>query len=444
VQQKFAWGPHCSGHAGREPVVWFDCGRIARIRRKSFDETARLVTPAGNKIRNIQRALAQTGVDGWLFYDFLHRDPIAYSVLGLEGGLAKRRWFYLIPASGSPRKLVHRIEALALESLPGRRYFYASRQELEAGLRQLLDGLKVVAMQYSPQARNPYVGTVDAGTVELVRRSGVRVVSSGDLVQRFEACWSDRQLASHLAAGRKIDRIVQQAFRQAAAALRTDRRLTEYDLQQWMVEAFHREGLTADSPPIVAFGPNSGNPHYEPTRARSARIRPGGVLLLDVWGKLDCPGSVYYDVTWVAFTASEVPPRVERVFEVVRQARDAAIAFVRRAVEQQRPVRGWQVDRVARNVIERAGFGPYFTHRTGHNIGTEVHGNGAHLDSFEMPDDRRILPRTCFSVEPGIYLRDFGIRSEVNVYVDRQQARVTGAVQQNVLLLAETAREAGE
>jgi Xaa-Pro dipeptidase len=403
------------------------------------------MTPARTSIRSIQRALVEAGVDGWLFYDFLHRDPMAYSVLGLGRGLAKRRWFYLIPAAGSPRKLVHRIEALALESLPGRRLLYASRQELEAGLRELLAGVKVVAMQYSPQARNPYVSTVDAGTVELVRRSGVRVVSSGDLVQQFEACWTDRQLASHLAAGRKIDRIVQQAFRQATAALRAGRRLTEYDLQQWMAEAFRREGLTADSAPIVAFGPNSANPHYEPTPARSATIRPGGVLLLDVWGKLDRPGSVYYDVTWVAFTAAGVPERVRRVFEVVRQARDAAIAFVRRAVEQQRPVRGWQVDRVARRVIERAGFGPYFTHRTGHNIGTEVHGNGAHLDSFEMPEDRRILPRTCFSVEPGIYLRDFGIRSEVNVYVDRRQARVTGAVQQNILpLLAETVGQAGK
>lgn len=391
---------------------------------------------AHSRIRAIQAELAAAGVDGWLFCDFSQRDPLAYRILQLEPGLAKRRWFYLVPARGQPRKLVHRIEARALASLPGERRLYASWQELEAGLRQLLVGQRIVAMQYSPQGRNPYIGTVDAGTVELVRRSGVRrVVSSGDLVQKFEACWSSRQLAMHLAAGRKIDRLVRRTFQQVATALRRDRRLTEYDVQQEMAAALAREGLVADGPPIVAFGPHSADPHYEPRPRTSARIQPGGVLLLDVWGKVEHPDSVYYDVTWVAFTGLTVPSAVARIFEIVRQARDAAVAFVRRAAQQGRPIRGRQVDRVARRVIEAAGFGQYFTHRTGHSIGREVHGNGAHLDDFEMPDDRRILPGACFSVEPGIYLRRFGIRSEVNVFVEARDARVTGAVQQQVIPL---------
>jgi Xaa-Pro dipeptidase len=386
-------------------------------------------------IQSIQKELRSARIDAWLFYDFLHRDSIAYRILGLNEGLAKRRWFYVVPARGNPRKLVHRIEARMLDALPGVKFSYSSRRELETGLARLLDGFRTVAMQYSPKGENPYVGTVDAGTIELVRSCGVKLVTSADLVQRFEARWNPAQLRSHLAAGKAIDGIVQGAFDRAAGFLRRGRRLTEYDLQQWMWARFDDAGVVADSPPIVAAGAHSGDPHYEPAPRRSAVIRAGEVLLLDVWGKTKVPGSVYYDVTWTAFTSDRVPPHVAKIFGIVRQARDAAIDFVRKSAGAGRSIQGWQVDRACRSVIEKAGYGEHFTHRTGHSIGREVHGNGANIDDLEMHDTRRLIPGTCFSVEPGIYLPEFGVRSEVDVYMQPGAARVTGPIQQEMIPL---------
>jgi Xaa-Pro dipeptidase len=386
-------------------------------------------------IQAIQKELRAGGIDGWLFYDILHRDPIAYRVLDLPHALAKRRWFYLIPARGTPRKLVHRIEAGMLDSLPGRKLVYSSRKELVEGLGRVLDGTGTVAMQYSPRNDNPYVGTVDAGTVELVRSKRAKVVSSANLVQKFEARWSPAQLRSHLGAGAAIDRIVAGAFHRAADFLRRGRRLTEYDLQQWMWDKFAEAGITADGPAIVATGPNSGNPHYEPTARNCAVIRPGTVLLLDVWGKTKDPGSVYYDITWTAFAGDKIPSDVAKIFRIVRDARDAAVTFVQQSVAEGRQLEGWEVDRACRSVIDRAGYGRRFTHRTGHNIGQEVHGNGANMDDLEMHDTRRVIPQTCFSIEPGIYLDRYGIRNEVDVYVDERRARVTGAVQNEMIAL---------
>jgi Xaa-Pro dipeptidase len=380
-------------------------------------------------IAAIQAELRASGLDGWLFYDIFHRDPIAYSVLGLPEGLAKRRWYYLIPAHGRPAKLVHKIEAGALDSLPGAKIEYMSHEDLHRGLGRLLTKMRKVAMQYSPKNNIPLVSTVDAGTVELVRSMGCKVVTSADLVQKFEASWTPEQLRSHLEAGRLVDRITQDAFRRAASFVREKKVRSEYELQQWMAEQFKLHGLVSDSPPIVGAGPSSGNPHYEPGAHNSRPIRAGNVLLLDVWAKLNKPGSVYYDITWTAYLGDRVPPKVEKVFRAVTQARDAAVDFARRSIAAGRSIKGWQVDRAAREVIRKAGFGKYFTHRTGHNIGQEVHGTGANMDGIEMHDDRSIVPRTCFSVEPGIYLPEFGIRSEVDVYVSESEAKVTGTVQ---------------
>ncbi len=387
------------------------------------------------QIQEIQKQLRSSRVDGWLFYDILHRDPIAYNVLGLGEAAPKRRWYYLVPARGVPRKLVHRIEPGMLDRLPGGKQLYSARQELEQGLGRLLAGTRKVAMQYSPLNENPYVGTIDAGTIELVRSKRVKVVSSADLVQRFEARWTPAQLRSHLAAGRAIDRITAAAFDRAGDFLRRGRRLTEYDLQQWMWEKFGEAGITADGAAIVATGPNSGNPHYEPTPRHSAVIRPGNVLLLDVWGKTKDPAAVYYDITWTGFGADHIPASVNRIFQIVREARDSAVRFVKQSVAQGKQIEGWQVDRACRSVIERAGYGRYFTHRTGHNIGREVHGNGANMDNLEMHDTRRVMPGTCFSVEPGIYRAEYGIRSEVDVYVGEGRARVTGAIQTEMIPL---------
>jgi len=386
-------------------------------------------------IAAIQAELRASGLDGWLFYDVLHRDPIAYSVLGLHEVMAKRRWFYLIPAHGRPAKLVHKIEAGSLDSLPGAKIEYMSREELLRGLAKLLGRMSKVAMQYSPKSNITSVATVDAGTVELVRSMKTRVVTSADLVQKFEAVWTPEQLRSHLEAGRLVDRITQDAFRRAASFVREKKVRTEYELQQWMAEQFKLCGLISDSAPIVGAGPSSGNPHYEPMPKGSRPIRAGNVLLLDVWAKLNKPGSVYYDITWTAYLGTRVPPKVEKVFRAVSQARDAAVDFARRSITAGRTIQGWQVDGAARDVIRKAGFARYFTHRTGHNIGQEVHGTGANMDGIEMYDDRSIVPRTCFSVEPGIYLPEFGIRSEVDVYVSESEARVTGAVQTEMAAL---------
>ena len=385
-------------------------------------------------IKAIQDELRTGKLDAWLFYDFRHRDPIAHRVLGLDAaGMATRRWFYLVPAKGEPRKLVHRIESGVLDSLPGQKLIYGSQEQLRKNLPRLLGRAKNIAMQYSPRNAIPYVSMVDAGTVELVRGLGRKVVSSADLVQKFEACWTPAQLESHLAAGRVIDRLTQEAFAQAAGHVRDKAPLTEYDLQQWILGQFRRNSIVTDEAPIVAVGPHSGDPHDELKPGASAPIREGDLLLLDIWGKTKAPASVYYDITWVGYLGAKVPEKHAGVFSIVKEARDRAVAVVRDAVASGRPIQGWQVDKVAREVIRKAGYAKHFVHRTGHNIGQEVHGNGANMDGLETQDVRRIIPRTCFSVEPGIYLPEFGIRSEVNVYVEEQQARVTGAVQREIL-----------
>jgi Xaa-Pro dipeptidase len=386
-------------------------------------------------IQAIQKALREEKMDGWLFYDILHRDPIAYRVLGLHDAMAKRRWFYWIPAKGAPKKLVHRIESFTLDSLPGEKLQYAERSELEKNLAKLLGRAKIVAMQYSPNNAIPQISLVDAGTVDLLRSLKKKVVGSANLIQKFEAVWSAEQHAGHVEAGKRIDKITQDAFSHAAKLVRSKTAFTEYDLQQWMAEQFRANGLTADSAPIVAVGPHSGDPHYEPKKEGSSQIKEGDLLLLDVWGKLDKPGSVYYDITWMGYFGARVPEKYAKVFAVAKQARDAAVNFARETTAAGKTFEGWQVDRAARDVIKKAGFGKYFVHRTGHSIGQEVHGAGANMDDLESHDVRRVIPHTCFSVEPGIYQPEFGVRTEVDVYVGEKEAGVTGAVQSEILAL---------
>jgi Xaa-Pro dipeptidase len=387
-------------------------------------------------IKAIQKELKASKMDGWLFYDHHHRDPIAAHILNLDGnGMATRRWFYFIPSRGEPRKLVHRIEQGALDSLEGRRSVYSSWEELHKGLGKLLSGATKIAMQYSPENNIPYIGLVDAGTVELVRKLKKKVVSSADLVQTFEASWTAEQFESHLSAGRIVDRITHQAFRRAATFVREGKPITEAELQQWIMSEFRANDLTTAEPPIAAVQPNNGNPHYEPKAESSRPIRAGDLLLLDVWAKNTRPGSVYYDVTWVGYLGERVPGTYAKIFGIVKQARDAAVSFVQESVARGRTIHGWEVDRVARETIRKAGYAKYFVHRTGHSIGQEVHGNGANMDGLETRDDRKIVPNTCFSIEPGIYLPEFGIRSEVNLHVSESEARVTGAIQEEILPL---------
>jgi len=390
-------------------------------------------------IKAIQAALRESNLDGWLFYDHHHRDPIAYRVLGIAPQMCTRRWYYLIPAEGEPAKLVHRIERGNLEGLSGAELLYSSWKEQRECLRKILRGKRRLAMQYSPLNDIPYVGLVDAGTIELVRSFGVEVVSSADLVQLFEARWSAEALASHFEAGKAVHAIVRQAFATIADAVRGGKTIGEYDLQQEMVRLYETCGLEADEPPIVAVNENTANPHYSPAAATSRAIGANDFVLLDVWAKRRKPGAVYFDITWTGYVGEEVPRQYAEIFAIVEEARDAAVNLVQKARREGSPLRGYQVDDAARGVIERHGYGEFFIHRTGHSIGEDVHGNGANMDNFETRDDRQIVPQTCFSVEPGIYLPAFGVRSEVNVYVEERDARVTGEIQRAIVPILKVA-----
>jgi len=385
----------------------------------------------------VQAALRQFRCDGWLLYDFRGSNPLATRVLRIDPAAhATRRFAYYIPADGQPRKLVHRIEANALDHVPGEKTVYLRWQEWEQGLCDLLSRRGRVAMEYSHRNANPYVARVDAGTVELVRACGVEVVSSGDLVQLFEATWTDEQWSMHRKAEEHLDEALQKAWQFIVEQIDRNGSVRETQVQSDLMEHMKWSRLVTDHPPIVGAGPNSSSPHYAPHAGSDAEIRPGDLVLIDAWAKLDRPESVYADYTRMALVGSEVPDKYAEIFSIVASARDAGIACVRDAFASGQTLQGWQVDDAVRKVIDDAGYGKYFRHRTGHNIGQETHGNGAHMDNLETHEERRVLPRTCFSIEPGIYLDDFGIRSEVNVFVDAEgKVHVTGDAQKAIRCL---------
>jgi Xaa-Pro dipeptidase len=385
-------------------------------------------------LKAIQSALHERNIDAWLFYDHHHRDPIGYKVLGLpEDLMVTRRWFYIIPREGEPTKLVHRIEAGHLDSVPGAKREYSSWRELWDNLQAMLVRHRTVAMQYSPNNLIPYIGLVDAGTVELVRSFGKEIVSSGDLVARFEAAWNDEQIASHFAARDAIDAIVPECFKEIGRRVRNGG-ATEYQIQQWLAEAFRREKLITEDLPIVAVNANSGNPHYGPSAETSSAIKDGDFVLLDIWAKKKTPDAVYYDITWTGVLGTPSEKQVE-IFNIVSGARDAGVKKVVEAFAGKRRIAGWEVDQATREHINAAGYAQYFTHRTGHSIGVNVHGNGANMDNLETKDDREIIPNTCFSIEPGIYLPEFGVRSEVNVLTRNGAAEVTGKIQNELVII---------
>jgi Xaa-Pro aminopeptidase len=386
------------------------------------------------KIQEIQEQLRAAGLDGWLFYDHHRRDPIAYRVLGFAPRRqVTRRWYYFIPAQGDPVKLVHRIESWMLDPLPGERRVYSGWRELRPALGAMLAGRKRLAMQHSPDCMIPYVALVDAGTVDLIRSLGVEVVSSAALVQYFEARWMPEQVEMHLEAGRRVDQVRHEAFEEIGRRVRSEGSVQEVAIRDFVRRRFADLGLFAEDGPIVGVNANSGNPHYEPTAEATTPIRPGDFVLLDLWAKLAQPRAVYYDITWTAFLGPEPPEPIRRVFGIVREARDQAVNFIQEAIRARRTIRGFEVDDVARGHIASQGYGDHFTHRTGHSIGEDIHGNGANMDNLETHDDRPLVAGTCFSIEPGIYLREFGVRSEVNVYIGDGEAQLTGGVQREIV-----------
>lgn len=380
-----------------------------------------------DRLGELQQALRSRGLDGWLFYDFRLSNPIAYRVLGLSTAqLFTRRWYYWLPAEGEPSRLVSALEAGNLDALPGHKHLYRSRQELAEGLARMLEGHTTIAMEYSPLAELPVVSRVDAGTVEYLQGMGKTVVSSADLVQAFEAPLSGHAFATHLEAERRLIAIHAATLDYIRNSVSAGHTLTEYDVQQHMLGLYEQHDLFLDHGPDVAVGPNASNPHYAPTAERSLPLREGDLLLIDWWGKLPEPGAIYADYTWVGVVGSSVPGRYREVFDIVRGARDAAIDFIDRHVRAGTTLEGWQVDDVARAYITERGYAEYYIHRTGHNIGVDLHGPGANLDNFETHDTRQLLPHTLCSVEPGIYLPEFGIRSEVNLYIGDGRIEVTG------------------
>ena len=382
--------------------------------------------------------MREAGFDGWLFYDHHHRDPIAGRILGLdEKAHITRRWYYFVPATGEPKKLVHRIEQGRLDSLPGLKTLYSSWQELAAGLESTLSGARKLAMQYSPNNAIMYVSMVDAGTVEFLRGLGKEIVSSADLVSQFEAVLNEEQIASHGMAQKAIDAILAEGWLEMGRRVRAGSGSTggfsEFEMVGWLSEAMRREGLVWENGPNVSANANSSDSHYEPTAERSSPIKEGDFVLIDIWGRVDQPGSIFYDITWTGVVGREPSEREQLVFETVRDARDAAIEVVEKAFAEGRAINGYEGDDAARAVIREAGFGEFFTHRTGHNIAAELHGSGAHLDNLEAHDERRILANTCFSVEPGIYLPEFGVRSEVDMLTAPGKAWVTGKIQRELV-----------
>lgn len=384
----------------------------------------------------IQEAIRSEGLDGWLFFDHHQRDPLAYRILNFQPkGIISRRWYYFIPANGEPSKLVHRIESYHLDSLPGSKVAYSGWEQQKSGICNMLRGTRRIAMQYSPDCAVPYVSLVDAGTLELVRACGVEVLTSANLIQYFEARWTREQLESHLEAGKIVDHVRRDAFRLIGERILADRPATEWEVQRFIAEQFSARGLFTDHGPNVSVNANASNPHYEPQPDASARIVKGDIVLIDLWAKLTKSDAVYYDITWMGFCGENPPTALENVFGVVREARDRAIECVQVAASLGRTLHGFEVDDAARTHIREQGLGDYFFHRTGHSIGTDVHGSGANMDNLETHDDRRIIPWTCFSVEPGVYLPEFGVRLEVNVFVDDSSARVTGEIQHQLVLI---------
>ena len=388
-------------------------------------------------VAEIQHQLKNERLDGWLFFDHHQRDPLAHRILKLRpGAMATRRWYYFIPAEGEPKRLVHRIESGMLDELPGPKTVYSGWGTQVGGIQEILGGAKRIAMQYSPNCAIPLVSMVDGGTVELVRSTGVEVVSSANLIQIFEARWTAEQRDMHFEAGRRVDSIRAQAFDLIRAHQKADRKITEWDVNRFIRKAFNEDGLVTDHGPIVAVNANMSNPHYEPLPDACSEIRKGDAVLIDMWAKLDRPGAVFYDITWTGFCGGIIPEKINNVFEIVRDGRDGAIERVKSAVAAHKPLCGYEVDDAARGHITDKGFGEFFVHRTGHSIGEDVHGTGANMDNLETHDERLVIAGTCFSIEPGVYLPEFGIRSEVNMYIGEDAAEVTGEIQTEMVRIA--------
>lgn len=390
------------------------------------------------KVFKVQELLQKEGIDGWLLYDFQKRNPIAIDFLEIASEVhLTRRLFYWIPASGDPVKIVHATETHVVKHLPGILKTYFQWQTLEEVLQEILKGKSRVAMEYSPRNAIPSISYVDGGTLDVVRESVSKVVSSHVFLQFFMCSLTDKQREQHLEAARVLDSTATHTWEFLSLQLKNNSLVTEYDVQQYMVAEIERQGCVLEGQPICAVNVNSSNPHYSPTKEHSSVIQKGDFVLIDLWCKKNETGSVFADISRVAVADVKATQRQEEIFSVVYEAQKKATNVLRKKCEKRELAKGCEIDRAARGVIEEAGFGDYFIHRTGHNIYTKDHGPGAHLDSIETWDDRPLLPRTCFSIEPGIYLpKEFGVRLEYDVYITEDfQVEISGGVQEEIVVL---------
>ncbi len=388
-------------------------------------------------LSEIQNGLMELGLDAWLLYDFRGINPIAENVAGVAESHLTRRWFCLIPVRGEPKWLVHRIEKSTFITVRGQITVYASWQELQANLKSLLSDVKNVAMEYSPNGVLPYISRVDGGTLEWLSSFDITVHTSSELAQRVEARLNREQILSHQSAARSVLSAKDSAFTWIGMQLSNGKKISEYDVQQFLLQKFEEAGLVTDYPPIVAVNANSSNPHYSPSASDTSPIQIGDFILIDLWAKQKTPDAVFADTTWVAYAGASVPSQYAEIFEILKEARDRGVAFIREKWETTEPVHGYAVDDCVRGYIREKGYGQFFIHRTGHNIGTVVHGNGVNLDNLEMRDERALIPGVCFSIEPGIYLTDFGVRTEIDVLLGergRDGVKVTTAPVQNQVL----------
>jgi len=389
-------------------------------------------------VQQIQKALREQKVDGWLLCDFRNRDYLAYRVLGLNfEKMSSRRWYYYIPSRGEPRKLVSAVERMRLDSLPGKRMVYLSWQELHRSLKKMLGTRKTIAMQYSAKNNVPYVAMVDAGTIELLRSLGYKIVSSADLVQKFVSVIGEEGYKTHKEAARIMDGIRAEAFERIRRAVRENTGETEYDIQQFIMRRFTEENLTTYDPPMVGVNDHPADPHFDTTRESARRFASGDTVLIDMWAKKNVPHGIYYDITWVGYIGGAPPAKYQEIFAAVKSGRDAAVRYVQEKFAKRQPCFGWQVDDACRNAVKKAGYGKYFIHRTGHSITEETHGNGVNIDNLETKDDRALLPGCCFSIEPGIYLEGkMAVRTEINMFIRHDGVpEVTGEVQQEIVLI---------
>jgi Xaa-Pro aminopeptidase len=385
-------------------------------------------------LKKVQEILTAMNIDAWLLYDFRFSNELALNMLGItKKSHLTRRFYYLIPKKGNPFKIANAIETFHFDDLPGKLLPYASYDSLKHNLRTCLKGIKNVAMEYSPMNAIPYISRVDAGTIEQIKSLGVEIVSSADLISMYNALWTKQQFNDNKPVAYALNKIVYQAFDFIKKRILTSKIISEYEVQRFIMNEFKKQNFYTDDPPIVGVNENSANPHYTPTKQNNKKIKKGDFVLIDLWAKPNNEDGVWADITWVGFVGTSVPDKYIKVFNIVAEARDTAFNLVESRFKQGKEVRGYEVDAACRKVIDDAGYGKYFIHRTGHSITTDLHGSGAHMDNFETKDERLILPSTSFSIEPGIYLPgDFGVRSEIDVFISKDgKVMITGKEKQN-------------